>query len=59
MGGFAAQGEGWRRTIWDLAWLCTAVRSLLFFLMPETRAASIYLISESKKNETGDRKRSV
>ncbi|KAF7561805.1 hypothetical protein G7046_g2351 [Stylonectria norvegica] len=27
VGGFAAEAKGWRWTIWELAWLCTAVRA--------------------------------
>jgi DHA1 family multidrug resistance protein-like MFS transporter len=41
VGGFAAQAERWRWTIWELAWLCTAVLIVLFFFMPETSSANI------------------
>ncbi|KAN0111034.1 MFS general substrate transporter [Hyaloscypha variabilis] len=37
VGGFAAQAERWRWTIWELAWLCTAV------LMSEIDAADVTL----------------
>ncbi|KAE9372880.1 MFS general substrate transporter [Stipitochalara longipes BDJ] len=41
VGGFAAQAEGWRWTIWELAWLCVSVLIVLFFFMPETSSANI------------------
>lgn len=41
VGGFAAQAEAWRWTIWELTWLCAVVLIILFFLMPETNAANI------------------
>jgi DHA1 family multidrug resistance protein-like MFS transporter len=40
VGGFAAQAEGWRWTIWELAWLCAVVLIILFIIMPETNAAN-------------------
>ncbi|KAJ4214037.1 hypothetical protein NW759_010563 [Fusarium solani] len=41
IGGFAAQAKGWRWTIWELTWLCAAVLTMIFFLMPETSQANI------------------
>lgn len=54
VGGFAAQAEGWRWTIWELAWLCTIVLVVLFFLMPETNPANIlYRRTWRMREETG------
>ncbi|KAE8452318.1 hypothetical protein EG329_001018 [Mollisiaceae sp. DMI_Dod_QoI] len=41
VGGFAAQKEGWRWTIWELTWVCAVVLIILFFLMPETSSFNL------------------
>jgi DHA1 family multidrug resistance protein-like MFS transporter len=55
VGGFAAQGKGWRWTIWELAWLCTFVLVVLLFLMPETSSSNIlYRRAKRMRKATGD-----
>lgn len=55
VGGFAAQANGWRWTIWELAWLCAVVLIILFILMPETSAANIlYRRAKRLRNATGN-----
>lgn len=55
VGGFAAQAEGWRWTIWELAWLCAVVLIVLFFLMPETSPSNIlYRRAHRMRKATGD-----
>jgi len=55
VGGFAAQANGWRWTIWELAWLCAVVLIVLFFLMPETSSANIlYRRAQRLRKATGD-----
>lgn len=55
VGGFAAQAKGWRWTIWELAWLCTAVLGVLFMLMPETNSSNILYRRASRiRRATGD-----
>jgi len=55
VGGFAAQAEEWRWTIWELAWLCTAVLIVLFFFMPETSSANIlYRRAKRMRQATGN-----
>ena len=55
VGGFAAQAEGWRWTVWELAWLCTMVLVVLFFLMPETSPSNIlYRRAQRLRKATGD-----
>ena len=41
IGGFVAQHNGWRWTIWTMMWLSGGTLLLLLFLMPETNAANI------------------
>ena len=41
VGGFAAQAEGWRWTIWELMWLCGCSLILFIFFLPETSANNI------------------
>ena len=41
VGGFAAQANGWRWTIWELLWLSGFTLVFLFFLLPETSSANI------------------
>lgn len=41
LGGFAAQAEGWRWTIWVLLWLSGGVLVVLTFTLPETSATNI------------------
>ena len=41
IGGFAAQANGWRWTIWELLWLSGFTLVFLFFLLPETSSANI------------------
>ena len=41
VGGFAAESEGWRWTIWELMWLSGFCLVFLFFLLPETSANNI------------------
>jgi MFS transporter, DHA1 family, multidrug resistance protein len=41
IGGFAAQYEGWRWTIWELMWLSGFTLILLIFFLPETSSANI------------------
>ncbi|WAO89010.1 MFS domain-containing protein [Fusarium falciforme] len=53
--GFAAQAKGWRWTIWELTWLCAAVLTMIFFLMPETSQANIlYRRAKRLRAVTGD-----
>lgn len=41
IGGFAAQHNGWRWTIWTMMWLSGGTLLLLLFLMPETNTTNI------------------
>ncbi|GAA84884.1 caffeine resistance protein [Aspergillus luchuensis IFO 4308] len=41
VGGFAAQAEGWKWTIWQLLWVSGFAWVLLFFFLPETFAPNI------------------
>ena len=41
VGGFAAQHEGWRWTIWVLMWLSGFCLAFLFLTFPETSANAI------------------
>ena len=41
IGGFAAQHEGWRWTIWELMWLSGFSLILFIFFLPETSASNI------------------
>ncbi|KAH9924166.1 MFS general substrate transporter [Fomitopsis serialis] len=41
VGGFAAQANGWRWTIWPLLWLSGAALAFLFVLLPETSSSAI------------------
>lgn len=43
VGGFAAEAEGWRWTIWELMWLSGFCFVLLFFTFPETSSNNILL----------------
>jgi DHA1 family multidrug resistance protein-like MFS transporter len=55
VGGFAAQAEGWRWTIWELAWLCAVVLIILFIIMPETNAANfLYRRAKRMRKATGN-----
>jgi DHA1 family multidrug resistance protein-like MFS transporter len=55
VGGFAAQAEGWRWTIWELAWLCSFVLIVLLFLMPETSSSNIlYRRAQRMRRATSD-----
>jgi MFS transporter, DHA1 family, multidrug resistance protein len=54
-GGFAAQAHGWRITIWIVAWMGAFTLVVLFFLMPETSAATIlYRRAKRLRGITGD-----
>jgi len=48
VGGFAAQHEGWRWTIWELMWLSGFCFVFLFFFLPETSSANI-IYSRTKR----------
>ena len=55
VGGFLAPVKGWRWTIWVIAWLCSIVLIIFFFLMPETSAANIlYRRAKRLRLVTGD-----
>lgn len=55
LGGFAAQTEGWSWAVWELAWLCTVVLIILFFLMPETNSSNIlYRRAQRMRKANGD-----
>lgn len=55
IGGFVAPVKGWRWTIWVIAWLCSIVLIVFFFLLPETSAANIlYRRAERLRQATGD-----
>jgi MFS transporter, DHA1 family, multidrug resistance protein len=41
VGGFAAQANGWKWTIWELMWLSGACLLLLIFFLPETSSTNI------------------
>ncbi|KAK8075988.1 MFS general substrate transporter [Apiospora phragmitis] len=41
IGGYLAPAKGWRWTIWVFTWMCVLVLLTMFFLFPETSAASI------------------
>ena len=41
IGGFTAQANGWRWTVWTLMWFSGGVLVLLTFLMPETNKSNI------------------
>ena len=41
IGGFVAQAEGWKWTIWVLTWLRSFVLVVMFFFMPETNFPNI------------------
>ncbi|TFK54036.1 MFS transporter [Heliocybe sulcata] len=41
LGGFAAEAESWRWTIWILLWLSGGALAILIFTLPETSAANI------------------
>ena len=41
VGGFAAQHEGWKWTIWELMWLCSFSLALFIFTLPETNPQKI------------------
>ncbi|KAI7776239.1 hypothetical protein LA080_005685 [Diaporthe eres] len=41
IGGYLAPAMGWRWIIWVLTFLCTAVRFIMFFFLPETSASNI------------------
>lgn len=54
LGGFVAPVKGWRWTIWIVTWLCSFVTIMLFFLMPETSAATIlYRRAKRLRQATG------
>lgn len=41
IGGFAAENEGWKWTIWELMWLSGFCFVFLFFFLPETSSSNI------------------
>ena len=41
IGGFAAESEGWKWTIWELMWLSGFCFVFLFFFLPETSSSNI------------------
>lgn len=41
VGGFAAQAEGWRWTIWELMWLSGFSLALLILFLPETSSTNV------------------
>jgi len=41
IGGFAADSEGWKWTIWELMWLSGFCFVVLFFFLPETSSSNI------------------
>jgi len=41
IGGFAAESEGWKWTIWELMWLSGFCFVVLFFFLPETSSSNI------------------
>lgn len=41
VGGYGAENEGWRWTIWELMWLSGASLVLFFFFLPETSSSNI------------------
>ncbi len=41
VGGFAAESEGWKWTIWELMWLSGFCFVVLFFFLPETSSSNI------------------
>jgi len=43
IGGFAAQGDGWKWPIYELMWICAFSLIFLSFLLPETLEATILL----------------
>ncbi|OJJ41816.1 hypothetical protein ASPWEDRAFT_167815 [Aspergillus wentii DTO 134E9] len=54
VGGFAAQAESWRWTIWELMWLAGFSLLLLIFLLPETSSSNIlYRRARRLRNLTG------
>lgn len=57
VGGFAAESEGWRWTIWELMWLSGFCCVFVFFLLPETSSANIlYRRTQRLRKLTGDEK---
>ncbi|KAH8891434.1 MFS general substrate transporter [Thozetella sp. PMI_491] len=57
VGGFAAEAEGWRWTIWELTWLCSFTLLILAFFMPETNPANIlYRRAKRLRKATGNLK---
>lgn len=55
IGGFVVPAKGWRWTVWVIAWLCSLVLIMLFFLMPETSSANIlYRRAQRLRKTTGD-----
>lgn len=45
IGGFAAQYEGWRWTIWELMWLSGFSLIIFIFFLPETSSSNILCMS--------------
>jgi len=57
LGGFSARAEGWRITIWIIAWLGAFTLVVVFFLMPETSAATIlYRRAKRMRQATGEQR---
>ena len=48
IGGFAAQANGWRWTIWPLLWLSGAALAFFFVFLPDpSSSASVFAVFES------------
>ncbi|KXJ86480.1 MFS transporter [Microdochium bolleyi] len=57
IGGFAAEANGWRWTIWELMWLSGGTLLVLIFFLPETSSANIlYRRSRRLRKLTGNEK---
>lgn len=55
IGGYLAPAKGWRWTIWVVAWMGAFVLLMMFFLFPETSAASIlYRRARRLRRATGN-----
>ncbi|KAK4499012.1 hypothetical protein PRZ48_009524 [Zasmidium cellare] len=55
LGGFAAEAEGWRWTIWIITWLSGFTVVMIFFFLPETSEAHVlYKRAKRLRQATGD-----